>query len=63
MNLVYCWGSNGLGSLGDGTTTDSQSPVAVIGGHTFSQVSANDLHTCGRTPAGVGYLLGQRVPG
>jgi alpha-tubulin suppressor-like RCC1 family protein len=58
LNQVYCWGANAVGSLGDGTTTNSQSPVAVIGGHSFSQVSTNDLHSCGRTPAGVGYCWG-----
>ena len=45
---IYCWGSNSNGQLGDGTTTDSPTPVAVAApaGVTFSSVSAGGVHTC-----------------
>ena len=46
---AYCWGSNGIGALGDGTTDDHSTPVAVAGGHQFRQVDAGMDFTCGVT--------------
>ena len=54
----YCWGSNGNGQLGDGSTTSSSTPVAVSGGLTFSTLYAGDYHTCGLTRAGAAYCWG-----
>ena len=44
---AYCWGSNGIGALGDGTTNDHYTPVAVAGGLKFRQVDAGMDYTCG----------------
>jgi alpha-tubulin suppressor-like RCC1 family protein len=44
---AYCWGSNGIGALGDGTTNDHYTPVAVAGGRQFRQVDAGTDFTCG----------------
>ncbi|HET8897407.1 MAG TPA: hypothetical protein VFN09_01305 [Rhodanobacteraceae bacterium] len=44
---IECWGNNGSGRLGDGTASDSSSPVAVLGLDTSAAaVSAGYNHTC-----------------
>ena len=61
--VAYCWGSNGDGQLGNSTTTNSPTPVAVVGGLAFAAVSAGDRHTCGVTIAGDGYCWGRNSLG
>ena len=55
---AYCWGSNGYGQLGDGTSGNRTSPVAVAGGLTFQALSAGQSHTCGLTAGGAAYCWG-----
>jgi alpha-tubulin suppressor-like RCC1 family protein len=62
-NLVYCWGGNEFGMLGDGTTSDQSTPVAVAGRIRFSRVTAGARHTCGVTPGNVAYCWGQNASG
>jgi alpha-tubulin suppressor-like RCC1 family protein len=58
-NRAYCWGSNTYGGLGIGEASDPRLvPLAVAGGHFFSQVSAGAFHTCGVTPENQGYCWG-----
>lgn len=46
--VVLCWGANGSGQLGDGTTTTRRTPVAVSGlsGLTTVAVVAGSYHSC-----------------
>ncbi len=44
---VQCWGANGNGQLGDGTTSARLAPVAVVGlSHGVQALSAGSNHTC-----------------
>jgi alpha-tubulin suppressor-like RCC1 family protein len=50
---VMCWGQNGAGQLGDGTTTASGSPVDVSGlGSDTTRIAAG-VHTCALAKDGV----------
>lgn len=60
---AYCWGSNAVGQLGDGTNADSNTPVAVDGGLSFITISLGSAHTCGLTAAGVAYCWGSNFRG
>ena len=72
-NVAYCWGYNGQGQLGVGTTTGpelcasnnhcSASPVAVSGSLTFASISAAVFHTCAVTTAGKAYCWGNNDNG
>jgi alpha-tubulin suppressor-like RCC1 family protein len=43
---VYCWGSDMLGQLGDGTTRDSPRPIRVVGLDDAVAIDAGGNHTC-----------------
>src|SRR6266550_4355952 len=63
---VYCWGSNSNGQLGDGTATDSPTPVEVYApGVSFSAVSAGRYHTCAvaNAPPNTAYCWGANSSG
>ena len=57
-NRAYCWGGNGYGQLGIGSTLDTSGPVAVARGLLFTQVSAASHHTCGVTTDSAIYCWG-----
>jgi len=60
---AWCWGNNGDGRLGDGTTNLGLAPVVVLGGVTFASVSAGDAHTCGLDSSGQAYCWGSNIYG
>lgn len=60
---AYCWGYNGDGELGTGTTTTSSTPLAVGGGFTFAAVSTGAYHSCGLTISGAAYCWGYNESG
>ncbi|HKU61758.1 MAG TPA: hypothetical protein VJQ44_11115 [Gemmatimonadales bacterium] len=59
---LYCWGYNGSGEVGDGTTTDRLVPVAVGGSLRFRQVSVGSGATCAVTTGNKAYCWGS-APG
>jgi alpha-tubulin suppressor-like RCC1 family protein len=60
---AYCWGNNGNGRIGDGTTTTRFTPRAVAGGLSFDRVSASWYHTCGETSSNQAYCWGYNEDG
>lgn len=61
---VYCWGSNSSGRLGDGTTTNRPTPVAVSGlNSNVVAIAAGEDHTCAVTSAGGAYCWGSNTYG
>jgi alpha-tubulin suppressor-like RCC1 family protein len=64
--VAYCWGANGNGTLGNGTTDESSVPVAVsvTGGLTFTSISAGNAHTCAiATTTGAAWCWGSQFLG
>lgn len=57
--LVFCWGDNRFGQLGDGTTASRSVPQRVRGLRgTFVQVTAGRYHSCALNTAGRAYCWG-----
>ena len=58
---AYCWGRNFNGQLGDSSTAQRTTAVAVAGGLTFASLTAGNRHTCGLTSGGVAYCWGYNL--
>jgi len=61
---LWGWGSNGLGRIGDGTTSNRSSPVSVIGGFTdWKSMSAGNNHSLAIRGNGILYAWGGNTYG
>jgi alpha-tubulin suppressor-like RCC1 family protein len=64
-SAAWCWGSNWYGTLGTGGPTpwsrdgDSAVPVAVVGGHNFTQIVLSLSHVCGLRTDGQAWCWGE----
>lgn len=62
---AYCWGYDGDGALGNGSTFGGRIPQTVQqpAGVTFVSVSSNYAHSCGLTSGGQAYCWGENAAG
>jgi alpha-tubulin suppressor-like RCC1 family protein len=60
---VLCWGSNGSGKLGNGSTDKSDTPVTVSGQLGFGSVRAGFQHTCAITTSQSVFCWGDNLDG
>jgi alpha-tubulin suppressor-like RCC1 family protein len=60
---AYCWGRNGSGQLGDGTTTMRVEPVAVSANLKFKDIAVGSDHACGISSTDEVYCWGNGTAG
>jgi alpha-tubulin suppressor-like RCC1 family protein/pimeloyl-ACP methyl ester carboxylesterase len=60
---AYCWGYNGQGALGDGSTANRSGPVAVVGALSFLSIDVGAFHSCARTPTSEAFCWGRNTEG
>jgi alpha-tubulin suppressor-like RCC1 family protein len=60
---AYCWGWNQAGYLGNGSTSNSSTPVPVAGGLTFASIATGSFNACGLTSSGAAYCWGENAAG
>src|SRR3989441_658483 len=63
---TVCWGDNGIGQLGNGTTGGISATPGVVSapaGVSFSAVSVGPAHACGVTSGGSAYCWGWNLSG
>ena len=60
---VVCWGFNSFGQLGNGTNTDSNVPLAVIGLDGIKSIAAGDMHNMALKGDGTVWSWGSNLRG
>src|SRR5690606_20344471 len=55
---AFCWGSGELGQLGNGLTSERQTPKLVTSAVRFTRIAAGEQHTCALDPAGAAWCWG-----
>jgi alpha-tubulin suppressor-like RCC1 family protein len=63
LGAAYCWGLNGDGQLGNGSTASVAVPVAVGQGLVFAGIRAAGRHTCAWLTSGAAYCWGRNWSG
>ncbi|MBU1241553.1 hypothetical protein KKF84_09215 [Myxococcota bacterium] len=63
MGKVYCWGDNTSGKLGDGSATESHTPVLVGTVSSAHSISAGENHTCATQNGGTAWCWGNNYYG
>jgi alpha-tubulin suppressor-like RCC1 family protein len=53
-HMLWCWGRNDRGQLGDGTRTPRALPIRITGVSDVAAVAAGDAHTCAAQTAAAG---------
>lgn len=60
---MWTWGNNSAGELGDNTTTNKSSPIAVVGGHAFIKLATGYETTYGLKANGEAWAWGRNTAG
>ena len=60
---AFCWGSNAIGQLGDGTMTRRDTPTRVTGLGDVTHVEAGEDHSCALTSMGAVWCWGDNSRG
>ena len=63
--VVYCWGSNASGEIGDNTSTRRELPTSVVMpvGVTFTSLTSGDRHGCALSTSSSAYCWGSNSNG